>query len=310
MRRLSMKSVLKRAALPALAVLAGCAVGPNFHQPAAPAGAGYSPTPLNGTHAAAGALGSVSPVANNDSGFLTTTNTALQIPAAALLANDTDPNGFTLSVTGVSGGVNGTPTYTASTQTVSFVPTTGYNGSASFTYSISNGNGGTASATVSLTVAPGVVLFNGLSPTNVTANDASALELGVTFQSSVAGQISAIRFFKGPQNTGTHVGNLWSAAGALLASATFTNETATGWQQVNLATPVTLTPGTAYTASYHTTTGFYSADGGYFASAVTSGPLTAPAGNNGVYAYGTSSTFPTGSFNSTNYWVDVVFNQS
>ena len=57
MRRLSMKSVLKRAALPALAVLAGCAVGPNFHQPAAPAGAGYSPTPLTGTHAAAGPLG-------------------------------------------------------------------------------------------------------------------------------------------------------------------------------------------------------------------------------------------------------------
>ena len=48
---------LKQAALPALAVLAGCAVGPNFHQPAAPAGAGYTPTPLTGTHAAAGPLG-------------------------------------------------------------------------------------------------------------------------------------------------------------------------------------------------------------------------------------------------------------
>ena len=57
MPHLSMKSVLKRAALPALAVLSGCAVGPNFHQPAAPAGAGYSPAPLDGTHAAAGPLG-------------------------------------------------------------------------------------------------------------------------------------------------------------------------------------------------------------------------------------------------------------
>jgi NodT family efflux transporter outer membrane factor (OMF) lipoprotein len=57
MRRLSMNSVLKRAALPALAVLTGCAVGPNFHQPAAPAGAGYSPSALTGTHAAAGPLG-------------------------------------------------------------------------------------------------------------------------------------------------------------------------------------------------------------------------------------------------------------
>jgi NodT family efflux transporter outer membrane factor (OMF) lipoprotein len=57
MPHLSMKSVLKRAALPALAVLSGCAVGPNFHQPAAPAGAGYSPAPLDGTHAASGPLG-------------------------------------------------------------------------------------------------------------------------------------------------------------------------------------------------------------------------------------------------------------
>jgi hypothetical protein len=39
------------------------------------------------------------------------------------------------------------------------------------------------------------------------------VELGVKFQSSVAGTITAIRFYKGPQNTGTHVGNLWSAAG-------------------------------------------------------------------------------------------------
>ena len=39
-------------------------------------------------------------------------------------------------------------------------------------------------------------------------------------------------------NTGTHVGNLWSASGALLARATFSAETASGWQQVNFASPV------------------------------------------------------------------------
>jgi NodT family efflux transporter outer membrane factor (OMF) lipoprotein len=56
--RLSMKSVLKRAALPAMVVLTGCNVGPDFHQPAAPAGAGYSPTALTGTPAADGPIGS------------------------------------------------------------------------------------------------------------------------------------------------------------------------------------------------------------------------------------------------------------
>jgi Domain of unknown function (DUF4082) len=91
---------------------------------------------------------------------------------------------------------------------------------------------------------------------------------------------------------------------------TFAGETASGWQQANFLTPVTLTTGTTYIISYHTS-GFYSADGSYFAIAVTNGPLTAPAsatsGGNGVYAYGASSTFPTGTSNAANYWVDVLF---
>jgi hypothetical protein len=261
--------------------------------------------------AAAGTVGNQPPTANNDSGFVAVLNDTLVIPAAALLANDTDPNGYSLSITGVSSPTNGTATYNATTQQVSFTPTAGYTGAAGFTYSISNGNGGTASATVSLTVIPGVILFSsGNTPVTVTVNDPNAVELGVKFQSSLAGTVTGIRFYKGPQNTGTHVGNLWSATGALLATAAFANETVGGWQQVNFSSPVTLTPGTTYVASYHTSSGFYSGDGGYFAGAVTSGPLTAPNGSNGVYAYGSASTFPSGSYNSTNYWVDVVFNQS
>src|SRR6202011_3292443 len=107
---------------------------------------------------------------------------------------------------------------------------------------------------------------------------------------------TAIRFYKGAQNIGTHVGHLWTSTGTLLSSATFSNETASGWQQVNLPSPVTLTPGTSYIVSYHTN-GFYSVDSNYFASAVTNGPLTAPAGNssggNGVFSYGGSTSFPT-----------------
>ena len=51
-----------------------------------------------------------------------------------------------------------------------------------------------------------------------------------------------IRFYKAAANTGTHIGNLWTASGQLLASATFTNETASGWQQVNFASPVPIMP--------------------------------------------------------------------
>jgi hypothetical protein len=95
------------------------------------------------------------------------------------------------------------------------------------------------------------------------------VELGLKFQTSVVGTVMGIRFYKTPGNTSRHVGNLWSATGALLATANFTNETATGWQQANLSRPVTLTPGTTYVVSYHTT--FYSADDNYFVSAHTGG---------------------------------------
>ena len=54
------------------------------------------------------------------------------------------------------------------------------------------------------------------------------------------------------------------------------NETASGWQQVNFSNPVAITAGTTYVASYHTN-GDYSADPNLFATALTSGPLTAPA---------------------------------
>src|SRR5208282_3544554 len=149
-------------------------------------------------------------------------------------------------------------------------------------------------------------------PANVTWNDPSLVEVGVKFQTATAGNVTAILFYKSPLNTGTHVGNLWSATGKLLASATFANETPYGWQQVNLTTPVTLIPGTPYVVSYNAN-GYYSGDPEYFATALTNGPLTAPAssaiGGNGVYAYG-SSNFPTNTYNSTNYWVDVLFSQS
>ncbi|MFO0891121.1 MAG: DUF4082 domain-containing protein [Isosphaeraceae bacterium] len=149
-------------------------------------------------------------------------------------------------------------------------------------------------------------------PSVASSSDTSAVELGVKFRSDVAGTITGIRFYKGPGNTGTHVGRLWDSGGNLLATATFSGETASGWQQVSFATPVAIAANTVYVASYHAPSGGYSYDPRYFAIAgVDSGPLHALAdgvsGGNGLYAYGPSGTFPTGSYNSTNYWVDVVF---
>ena len=96
----------------------------------------------------------------------------------------------------------------------------------------------------------------------------------------------------------------------LLASVTFTNETATGWQQANLPTPVGVTANTTYIVSYYAPVGRYALNEPYFTAAVVKAPLRALAdgedGSNGVYRYGASG-FPTQTFNASNYWVDVVF---
>ena len=125
------------------------------------------------------------------------------------------------------------------------------------------------------------------------------------FSASTAGSIVGLRFWKDPINIGPHTASLWSSTGSLLASATFANETASGSQTVLFPTPVQITAGTTYTASYHTG-GFYAATSAYFTTSRTSGSLTAPV-NAGVYAYGSSSTFPSQTYFSDNYWVDVLF---
>jgi hypothetical protein len=156
-------------------------------------------------------------------------------------------------------------------------------------------------------------------PGTVDAGDAGAdLELGVRFYADKPGQVTGIRFYKSDANTGVHHGNLWQTDGTLLATAQFTGETPSGWQQVNFGTPVAIAAGTAYIASYHTSAGHYSFDGGYFAaggpgeSGVHNAPLHAPGdapdARNGVFKYDVGpSAFPSDSFGGANYWVDVVF---
>ncbi|WP_326823974.1 DUF4082 domain-containing protein [Streptosporangium sp. NBC_01756] len=148
-------------------------------------------------------------------------------------------------------------------------------------------------------------------PATASQPDSQPVTLGVKFKSSTAGTATGVRFYKGPQNTGTHTGSLWTSSGQLLTSVTFANETPSGWQQANFGTPVALTANTTYVISYHAPAGAYSTTRPYFATQYTNGPLTAlsdgAGGGNGVYTYGATSTFPTASYQATNYWVDVIF---
>ena len=164
----------------------------------------------------------------------------------------------------------------------------------------------TTGQTVAVGAFPYLTVFPGsATPAVVNTTDASAVELGLQFSSSVAGTATGVRFYKSSQDTGVHTGELWSSTGTLLATVTFSNETASGWQSASFSNPVTITPGQTYTVSYHTNAGHYSNTEEFFASPVKSGPLTAAAG---VFAYSTTSHFPTSSFDSTNFWVDVMFN--
>ena len=59
-------------------------------------------------------------------------------------------------------------------------------------------------------------------PTTTDSGDPASIEVGVKFKTDTFGYITGIRFYKASTNTGTHIGNLWTATGQLLASATFT----------------------------------------------------------------------------------------
>lgn len=152
-------------------------------------------------------------------------------------------------------------------------------------------------------------------PTTVDSGPDDPVELGVKFSSDKGGYITGIRFYKSAANTGTHVANLWTAGGTRMATATFGNETASGWQQVNFPTPVAITANTVYVASYHTNAGHYSFNTGYFRGRGEDNPplhalANGVSGANGVYAYGSGSNFPNQAWEESNYWVDVVFSET
>ena len=100
---------------------------------------------------------------DSDSGFEN------QTIVIAVLGNDSDPDGDTVSVTGASNGNNGLVSTTDST--VSYTPSSGFVGVDVFTYNVGDGFGGTASAsvTVTITTAPSLPA----APTSATATPES-----------------------------------------------------------------------------------------------------------------------------------------
>ncbi|HEX6130403.1 MAG TPA: N,N-dimethylformamidase beta subunit family domain-containing protein, partial [Actinomycetota bacterium] len=179
-----------------------------------------------------------------------------------------------------------------------------------------SGNLEAPQAGVTVTVVCPCTLFPATAtPTTAATSDTKSIEVGLKFRSDVAGWITGLRFYKGAPNGGTHVGSLWRADGTLLARATFTGETGSGWQQVQFDDPVAISAATTYVASYFAPMGRYSLDLLAFSSGdVVNPPLRAPMSTtgdgNGLYTYTTGPAFPRSTHAGSNYWVDVVFDDS
>jgi hypothetical protein len=246
--------------------------------------------------------------------------------AATLRA--TDPDGDTLTYAILGGADAGRFTINASTGALSFVAPPDYERPADLdrdnlyelVVSAADGRGGTAQQAITVRVLDdpdepvetATSLFGRIQPpATAITDDPTDYELGVQFRATASGSITSLMYWRAPQDSGdtdARTLNLWSADGRVLGSVTVVSAPGdSGWQVGELATPVSLTAGALYVASYGTTQN-YVASGGYFNGPYNGGDgiLLAPT-SGGVFSAGGTGRFPTQSYNASNYWVDVVF---
>ena len=276
----------------------------------------FTVTPANssGTGPASAASNAVTPSNSPPGAPTSVTASPASSQAQVYWTAPTNAGGGPVSsytVTPFAGTTAGTPVTASGTATSATV--SGLTNGTAYTFKVTatniNGNGPASAASAAVT--PEDTIFDFSAPGTPDSGDASSVEVGVTFTPTQNGSITGVRFYKSTANTGTHVGSLWSSSGTLLASGTFSGETATGWQTLTFSTPVAVASGSTYVAGYFAPNGHYSYTGAAFSSGpIVNGPLTAVANStssNGVFSYGAVTTFPTSTFNAANYWVDVDF---
>ncbi|XKH54825.1 DUF4082 domain-containing protein [Citricoccus nitrophenolicus] len=153
-------------------------------------------------------------------------------------------------------------------------------------------------------------VFGTNTPDTADAGDPEPVELGLRFTPTTDGLVTGARFYLGGANSGPHTGSLWSADGTRLATASFPSGGSDGWQTTEFNEPVAVEAGSTYVVSYSAPNGHYAADPYYFSyRGIAAAPLTV-AGGFGVSqggVYDTNGGFPASSYNSTNYYVDAVF---
>jgi probable HAF family extracellular repeat protein len=142
-------------------------------------------------------------------------------------------------------------------------------------------------------------------PDTEAEQDPNAVELGVRFHSHAAGEITGIRYYLGQQSGPVDSVSLWDDNGQLIATTKTDFQRGGEWNRVDFTAPVKIEADRTYTASYHSKSGFYPVSENFFTAPFVREPLEVPQ-DGGVYTYGVSS-FPTDTYQGSNYWVDVVF---
>ena len=128
--------------------------------------------------------------------------------------------------------------------------------------------------------------------------------LGVQFQSSVAGRITHVWYYQTTNMYGeNHVAAVWKN-GTLLASKAFGSSAGVGWKSVALDSAVDILANTNYMVSFQVPY-YYPRTGGYFSNGYTNSTFTVPTGG-GFYTDDPLQKYPETSTN-TNFWVDFTF---
>ena len=126
-------------------------------------------------------------------------------------------------------------------------------------------------------------------------------ELGLKFTTSQIAIVKKVSYYRMSGESGSHIGHVWNNDGTLLANATFSNETATGWQIADLDNPIWIYPGITYVVSVNSNTAY---GAGSLATSVINGILSTVDDNNGIFNT-TVGQFPSSFFNKIHYFRDV-----
>ncbi|MBX3390585.1 MAG: DUF4082 domain-containing protein [Phycisphaeraceae bacterium] len=141
-------------------------------------------------------------------------------------------------------------------------------------------------------------------------NDGMPIEVGTKFKSEVSGNVVGARFYVGASNNGTCKASLWTSTGTLLGFATFPPFAGPGWNQVNFSGPIPISANIVYVISVYSPGGWYESTNNVFDNPVLVPPLrglaSGESGDNGVYRHGAGGGFPTGSFQNSCYFADVI----